>query len=306
MSKIMRISPLAATHLVPPDTPPTRLSEYALGKFLGLPSRNAVKKAIKQGEVYVDGQPGQTGTWVQAGQRLSWHPGEPASPKPYRMALRFSYCDEHVAVAWKPAGLIVRGNQFRTLENVLAHNLPISSVADALPWPQPVHRLDAATQGLVLVARSERAKVRLSQLLAERQVEKRYLALAMGLTPEAGRWTSPIGGQAAESRFERLDAVRSLRNEWLSLLTLWPHTGRTHQLRIHAAEAGHAILGDPLYSPPEATMQHKGLFLAAVGLRLPHPVQPGQQIVVAEEVPPKFGQRLRREQQMWARAKGEA
>jgi 23S rRNA pseudouridine1911/1915/1917 synthase len=292
------------THLVPPDTPSTRLSEYALGKFLGLPSRNAVKKAIKRREIFLDGQPGQTSTWVQPGQRLSWQPSEPPPPKPYHLALRLSYCDAHVAVVWKPAGLIVRGNQFRALENALVHNLPRSSAEDALPWPQPVHRLDRATQGLVLVARSERAKVRLGQLLAERHVEKRYLALVMGLAPKAGQWTSPVEGQPAESRFERLEAVCSLRNEWLSLLALWPHTGRTHQLRIHAAGAGHAILGDPLYSPPEATMQHKGLFLAAVGLRLPHPVQPVREIVVAEELPHKFRQRMRREQQMWERANG--
>lgn len=292
------------THLVPPDTLPTRLSEYALGKFLGLPSRNAVKKAIRRGEVQVDGQPGQTSTWVQPGQRVSWHPSASVPPKPYHMALRFPFCDEHVAIVWKPAGLVVRGNQFRTLENALVHNLSASSATDALPWPQPVHRLDAATRGLVMVARSERAKVRLSQLLAERQVVKRYLALVMGLAPDAGHWRSPIGGQPAASRFERLDAVRSLRNDWLSLLALWPHTGRTHQLRIHAAEAGHAILGDPLYSPPEATMQHKGLFLAAVGLRLPHPVQPDQKIVVAEALPHKFRQRLVREARMWARAHG--
>ena len=75
-----------------------------------------------------------------------------------------------------------------------------------------------------------------------------------------------IEGKASLTNFKVIRTVRSLRSQCLSLLELYPETGRTHQLRIHCSESGYPILGDKLYGPEGNTLKHKGLFLAATGL----------------------------------------
>lgn len=290
------------SHIVTSEEEGTRFSDYALGRFLALPSRNAVKKAIKRGELRLDGRLASTGTRVRTGQSVSWHPSEARVPKPYELVLHIPYQDDHLAIVYKPAGLIVRGNQFKTLENAAVYNLSSSHVTDALLWPQPVHRLDRATQGLVLVARSERAKVRLAQMLAQREIEKQYLALVVGRPPEQGHWDLSVEGKDAHTDFLRLRSTPALRSDWVSLMALWPRTGRTHQLRIHAATAGHHIVGDQLHGPSGEVLPRKGLFLAAVGLRFPHPIYPDKAVDVQVNAPPKFDRRMVREAQMHKRA----
>lgn len=291
------------SHTVPPDTPRERLSDYAPRVFQAIPSRKGMKKAIKAGGVLVDGRQGQTGDWVLPGQRIELLPSALSQPKPLELPLEIVYEDEHLAVVNKPAGLPTSGNQYRTVVNALQYNLSPSDTPDALPWPRPVHRLDALTSGLLLAAKSHAASISLSRQFAEKTVRKAYQAVVAGKPPEAGAIREPIDGQEAHTEFRTLARVRSLKVEWLALLELIPRTGRTHQLRRHLAGIGHPILGDALYTGDKPLLKGKGLFLCAVELEFTHPAagRPGHFRI---EPPDKFQSFLKRSEQRWDKLKG--
>lgn len=293
------------SHIVPPDTPQERLSDYAPRVFSAIPSRKGIKKAIKAGAVLIDGRPGNTGDWVLPGQRIELMPSALSPPKALELPLEIIYEDEHLAVVNKPAGLPTGGNQYRTLANALQHNLSPSRAEGTLPWPRPVHRLDALTSGLLLAAKSYTASISLSRQFQEKAVQKTYQAVAVGKAPEAGTIREPFDGQDAHTEFRRLRRARSLKVEWLSLLELYPRTGRTHQLRRHLAGIGCPILGDALYTPEgEPLLKGKGLFLCAVGLEFVHPAT-GQPVAFRMPAPNKFQAFMNRSQQRWEKFKEE-
>ncbi|HAP64720.1 MAG TPA: RluA family pseudouridine synthase [Cytophagales bacterium] len=250
-------------------------------------SRNAAKKAHKQQRVLVNDRPQGTGYRVHAGDTIVLKPAQGPAPKPYFMELAVPYQDDDVAVVYKPPGLPTSGNAFRTLQNVLVHALHPSPLPDALPWPRPVHRLDGPTQGLLMVARTHKALTQLGHSLADRQVHKVYHAVVHGMLTEAQECHKPIQGQSAHSSILPLATYPNTPRGPRSLVRLTPHTGRTHQLRIHLAALGHPILGDVQYQPAENTLQHKGLFLAATRLEFPHP-RTGNTVWVEVPVPKKF------------------
>ena len=290
-------------HIVPPGAPRERLSDYAYKVFQTLPSRKGMKKAIKAGALLVDGSPGQTGDWIAPGQRIELMSQAIAPPKPLELTLEILFLDSHLAVINKPAGLPTSGNRYRTVVNALQFNLSPSDVEDALPWPRPVHRLDALTSGLLLVARSHSAAIGLGNQFESKLVRKVYQAIAVGKTPEKGLLQYPIDGQEAYTEFRLLRKVRSLKTEWLSLMELYPRTGRTHQLRRHLAEAGHPILGDALYSGNGPVLKGKGLFLCATSLEFTHPAT-RKPMHFRVNPPAKFDSFLQRSGQRWQKFRG--
>jgi len=292
---------LIATHIIPVLKGEIRLSDYVREAFPDLVSRNAAKKAIKTGAIQVNGKQAETGLWVRPGMRMDWYDLLPTPPKSYDLSLEIVHEDDHLAIVYKPAGLRVSGPQYRTLLNALPPNLLPSSASDALSWPRPVHRLDRATQGLVIIAKTRRAQVAFTQMFEAREIEKHYLALVMGATPAEGILENPIEQKAARTTFKELKRARSIKNEWVTLLEASPHTGRTHQLRIHLSDAGFPILGDPLYGPEGHILKHKGLFLAAIKLAFKHPITT-KQLEITVDPPAKFLKRMEREEHMWVRA----
>ena len=170
-----------------------------------------------------------------------------------------------------------------------------------------VHRLDVGTSGLVLVARDAETHRRLVRAFSERQVEKLYLALVWGRPkPGHGEWNAPLGPDRSDRRRMRVDPEgRPSRSEYtilesgrgVSLLRLQAHTGRTHQLRVHAAHAGHPIVGDDFYGGPRhhgvrdralrAALEPSHTLLHAWRLRLPSGgSEPA--IVYEAPLPPQF------------------
>lgn len=291
------------THTVPDDTPRQRFSDYACKVFNLIPSRNGIKKAIKNGEFLVDGVPAGTGTWVHPGQVMELLETETGRVKEYRTTLEVVYEDEFLAVINKPAGMAVNGNRFKTLQNALPFNLAASHEPDALARPLPVHRLDAVTSGLVIAAKCRRSQVVLGQQFETRMVEKRYRAVVQGLLTGSGSITSLVDGREAVTEFSPVLSVPSIKNGSLTLLDLFPRTGRMHQLRRHMAESGHPIAGDSLYGVKGNVYRGKGLFLAAVELRFTHPVS-GECVNVKVHDPHKFESFLEREKRRWLRIRG--
>jgi 23S rRNA pseudouridine1911/1915/1917 synthase len=288
------------THLVPEGINGVRLSDYARTAFPSIASRKAVSKALKRGELRIDGRTAQSGDWIECGQMLEWLDLQQRPPKEYHLPLEVVFEDDYLAVINKPPGIEVSGNRFKTVENALSGSITPSTLLDALPWPRPVHRLDYSTSGLLLVAKTSAAQVFLGQQFEARTVHKRYCAVVMGHVLSAGEIDEPINGAPAQSNYAPSKTVRSLRSGFLTQVSLFPITGRTHQLRIHMTAIGHPILGDQKYGEPGNVLKGKGLFLASVELRFPHPVG-GQEMTVSMDTPPKFAALLAREEARWAK-----
>ena len=192
-------------------------------------------------------------------------------------SLELIHADPWLLALAKPSGLLCQPG----LGPELADSL-LSRAQQRWPEVRLVHRLDRDTSGLILLARDPETHRRLSAAFAERRVRKAYLARVAGVPagrggvinlPLARVATRPPrygvvpvagGGKPALTRWRLLrPGQRS------SLLLLQPHTGRSHQLRVHLAALGHPVLGDPLYGDGAAALR---LQLHAAGLRLRHPV----------------------------------
>ena len=295
------VSPFVLADVVlTPDHEGARLDAAAM-VALELPSRNRARKEIKAGRLLLDGATVETSRFVQAGQRLTLH-APPEPPPVYARAVEVAWIDPHVAVVVKPPGLVVSGNRPDTLERALPFSIPPTDAADPLPWPRPVHRLDARTSGLVLVARSLRAQVALGRALQERRISKQYRAIVAGKLLGEGVVESPVQGREARSRWVARRHVRSLHTGWMTELDLWPATGRTHQLRVHCAALGHPILGDGRYGPVKV-LRSQGLFLTAIALTLDHPIT-GEPLQIRVDPPPKFATFPAREARRWGSTHG--
>lgn len=291
------------THLVPEGIHAVRLSDYVRVAFTSIPSRKAASKALKRGELRINGASAESGNWVESGQTLEWMDLQLRAPKEYHIKLEVVFEDDFLAVINKSPGIEVSGNKFKTVENALSGSLAPSTQPDALPWPRPVHRLDYSTSGLLVVAKTASAQVFLGKAFEERRVKKRYCAIVSGKLRSPGKVDLPTNGQPAQSEYAISNIVPSLRSGHLTQVDLFPITGRTHQLRIHMAAIGHPIVGDRKYGTEGNVLKGKGLFLAAVELRFPHPAT--HEVMTASiDVPPKFDSLLHREKTRWGKFNG--
>ncbi|MFT7612132.1 MAG: 23S rRNA pseudouridine1911/1915/1917 synthase [Parvicellaceae bacterium] len=288
---------LLAEHTTPSDIEKLRIEIFCRELFeTWLPSNKSIKKAIKKGAIRVNGDVVTTAHWIKAQQVIQLYDLEENPPKFYEMNLKVIYEDEFLAVIVKPAGIIVSGNEYRTIQNVIVGKITKSNEKDALAWPRTVHRLDKGTSGLMIVAKTINSMMSLSAQFENSQVKKTYQALVMGHAPEAGEWNELLENKTASSSFKRLALVNSLKNGSISHLELKPKTGRTHQLRIHCQLAGFPILGDQLYA--EQTKKNKGLFLCSTEVEFLHPVSK-QELHFSISPPIKFQVQLERENKRW-------
>lgn len=272
-----------------------RIYDWMLGKFEALPSRKSVKKALDNGRVRVNGTVVRTGYWMQEGDVVELHEAKQSPPKPYRMKVNILFEDDYLIAIDKPAGLLVSGNQFKTAYNVLAHNAKSSSAKDALVSPLPVHRLDQATSGVLLAAKTQTARIKMGELFENRDIQKTYVALVIGQPKrENGTIEIEVDNKTASTHYKMISHVRSLKFGQLSMLELKPSTGRKHQLRKHLHHIGHSILGDPLYYSEDKRLKHKGMFLHAKELAFKHPIT-GKAILIQSEIPKKYKKRLENE-----------
>ncbi|MFK7946215.1 MAG: RluA family pseudouridine synthase [Saprospiraceae bacterium] len=281
-------------HIAKP-TEATRLSDYAIGIFETVPTRKGIKKAIKKGAIYVNGEVGQTGTWIVEGDEIVLYDLDETLPKTFELELSIVFEDDDLAVINKPGGIPVSGNYYKTVQNALPYNLEKSTAVDALKMPRPVHRLDAATCGLLLIAKTKTAHLHLSKQFENKTIQKRYQAIAIGKLSQKGRIETPIDDKPSITDFKTVKVVPSLKNEFLTFVNLYPITGRTHQLRKHLSGLNHPILGDKLYGQEGLILWKKGLFLCAVELNFTHP-KTEKLMQIKIEPPNKFKTILEREE----------
>ncbi|MEO8162711.1 MAG: RluA family pseudouridine synthase, partial [Ilumatobacteraceae bacterium] len=198
------------------------------------------------------------------------------------------FADDDVIVVNKAPGVVVHpgaGNPTRTLINGALSMFPeIATVGDPLR-PGVVHRLDAGTSGLMLLARSQTAYDALVKALSERRVSRKYEALVWGHPDVAvGVIDAPIGrdhrdptkmsvvvdGRFARTRYEvRRTFAKPMAT---ALVECELDTGRTHQIRVHLASIGHPIVGDPTYGGARSSLSSPRPLLHAAKLGFVHPV----------------------------------
>jgi len=272
---------------------PGRL-DAVVAKLLAVP-RADVQRAIAVGRVLVDGEPRAKSHRLAGGERLdvdlpaedALEAGGPAVP------IRFE--DEHLAVVAKPASLVTHptaGRRVGTLVNrLLGMGVPLAPAGGPFR-PGIVHRLDAGTSGLLVVAKTDEAYGALRDRFRRHDVDRRYVALVRGrVANDSFAVEAPLGrraarivvdpteGRHAETRFEVLE-----RTPGGTLLEASPRTGRTHQIRVHLASIGHPILGDRAYGGGGDDARRLGLerpFLHAARLAFQHPI--GSERIELEE-----------------------
>ncbi len=271
-----------------------------------------LEKLLRRGEIRVDGGRVRASTRLDAGMVVRVPPLPPADPSrdagsrspqvsaadAADLQARVLHRDDMLLVIDKPAGLAVQGGSGTTRH--------LDGLLDALRFdaderPRLVHRLDRDTSGILVLARTRKAAAAVGAAFQDRAAHKTYWALVRG-KPAApdGRWdtlmekkTGERGEQVAsgEQGKRALTDYRVLASaEGYSWLSLEPHTGRTHQLRVHCAEAGLPIVGDRRYgerAPADGALG-RGLHLHARRLEMPHP--DGGSLDVVAPVPPHMAQ----------------
>jgi 23S rRNA pseudouridine1911/1915/1917 synthase len=280
-----------------------RLDQF-LAAQLQESSRARVQQLISQNLVLVDDLTAKPSLRLRGGERIAVLAA--AEPAPLRAVaentpLDIIYEDSNLAVINKPAGMMVHAGAGAsedqrnrgTLVNALLHHFgKLSSVGGEMR-PGIVHRLDKATSGVIVVAKTDEAHRRLASQFVRRQVRKKYLALVHGwLKQDRGTISSSIsrdrvrrtrmttrtaGGREAITHYSVQRRLESPYGRF-TLLEVKIDTGRTHQIRVHLASLRHPVVGDTLYgAPPElgnkkaTTLSLPRNFLHAAALEFQHP-----------------------------------
>ena len=231
-------------------------------------SRERIKGLIAEGAVTVGKTVARSASAkVQGEERFAivLPPPEPLAAEPQDIPLDVVFEDAHLVVVNKPAGMVVHpaaGNPDGTLVNALLHHCAgqLSGI-NGVARPGIVHRIDKDTSGLLVVAKSDAAHEGLARQFADHSITRRYLAVCAGHpNPPAGTIAGRLGrsdrdrkkmavlpddtsrGKHAVTHYETLRALTHA-----SLIECRLETGRTHQVRVHCASIGHALLGDPVY-----------------------------------------------------------
>ncbi|GAB0113021.1 RluA family pseudouridine synthase [Acidisoma sp. C75] len=304
--------------IVSADEGDIRLDRWFRRHFPGL-TQGAIAKLCRTGQIRVSGRRAEANTRLQPGEAVRIPPPvlvaaeslPPKAEKPLdartikdleRMVL---YRDEWLIVLDKPPGLPTQGGP-----GITRH---LDGMLDGLRFgseerPRLVHRLDRDTSGVLLLARSPGNAAKLAAAFRTRSVRKTYWAVVLGLPvplegliDQALTRRDGLGGarsaiahpadpdaQRAITEYETLDHA-GRKFSWLGL---YPHTGRTHQLRVHCAAMGHPILGDTAYGGDiEMEVLRPQLHLHARALTLPHPA--GGTLTVAAPLPPHMEESFR-------------
>lgn len=278
------------------EASPGRL-DAVLAARLGC-TRAEAQRRIAAGAVLVDGEPRSKSFRLLGGERVQVDHRGAGNLPPEGPALELRYRDEHLAVVSKPAGIPTHPTANRrtgtVVNRLVGMGLPLAPAGGALR-PGVVHRLDAGTSGLLVVALTDQAHAALSTTFRRHAADRRYLALVRGAV-EHDRFEveAPLGRRGARIRLDATGGRRAVtgfavleRFGRATLVEASPRTGRTHQIRVHLSSVGHPILGDRRYGgggPDALALGLSRPFLHAWRIGLDHPVT-GDRIELEEPLP---------------------
>lgn len=250
-------------------------------------SRSYIKKIIDDGMVKVNGNIKKSNYRLKAGEHI-----EVSIPKPIELELKAEninldivYEDDYILVVNKPQGMVVHpahGNYSGTLVNALLNHCTNLSGINGVIRPGIVHRIDKDTSGIIVVAKTNEAHMKLSEQLKEHKINRKYVALLEGrMKIESGTIDAPLGrhpldrkkmtvvnknGKNAITHFKILELYESN-----TLIEAQLETGRTHQIRVHMAYCGHPVVGDTVYGYKKQKFKLRGQLLHAKTLGFLHP-----------------------------------
>lgn len=316
-----------------------RIDKFLMAR-LSNATRTRIQNACEAGFVLVNGKPAKSSYKIKPGDEISIVLATPPriiEVKPENIPIDIVYEDEYIVVVNKKPGMVVHpgyGNYSGTLVNALAYhigNLPKTKTKlnndQFLERPGLVHRIDKNTSGLLIIAKTELAMMRLAKDFFDRNLDRRYLALCWGdVKNESGTIRSNMGrdprdrkirtvfpedsgeGKLAITHYRVIERLR-----YVTLVECKLETGRTHQIRVHMKSIGHPLFNDPEYGgnavlKGQNTSKYRqfvqncfdllpGQALHAKTLVVTHPVT-GQELNFDSGIPEHFSELLRRWRQI--------
>ncbi len=274
-------------------------------------SRSRLQQLIRQGQVWLNGQPClDKNRPLQAGDQIEVRipPATPTTLQPERIPLDILYEDDDLLVINKPRGLVVHpapGHTSGTLVHALLAHCPHLSGINGEQRPGIVHRLDKDTTGALVIAKHDQAHQHLQAQIQAKTARRIYLGVVFGRPAQSqGTISAPIGrhpvdrqkmavlppgqGRAAVTHWQVLERLGNY-----TLMQFELETGRTHQIRVHAAHLRLPIVGDPLYTQSKTSpVKLSGQALHAWKLSFVHP-RTGQPLQVTAPLPEEFERLLR-------------
>jgi len=276
-----------------------RIDQY-LGKNLDY-SRSKIEKLIKNKDILVNNKEIKKSYTLKEGDIITINEivEEEIEVTPEKMDLNIVYEDDDVIVVNKDNGVVVHpgaGNYNHTLVNGLMYHSKLSSINGEFR-PGIVHRIDAYTTGLLMVAKNDKAHIELARQLEEKTTYRKYVALVWGvINTDTGTIDAPIGRDNSDRKkmtvtdVNAKDAVTHFkvleRYANTTLIELQLETGRTHQIRVHMNYIGYPIVNDPVYGRRKI-IDDTGQCLHAKELGFKHPVT-GKYMEFTSELPECF------------------
>lgn len=260
-----------------------RLDKYINGLFSDF-SRSFIQNLIENGQILVNNKKVKTGEKLKLGDSVSvdFVPPKPLEAKPQMIDFTIVYEDSDLLVIDKPQGLVVHPCQTTkegTLVNGLLEKVKDLSGINGVLRPGIVHRLDKNTSGLMLVAKNDFTHSALAEMIAKKEVKRKYYALLDGVVwdnegrietylardkKDRKKYAVSSDGKLAISLYKVVKRFTTATLVEFSLVT-----GRTHQIRVHSAYIGHPVIGDDVYG--KADKKLKGQLLHSHSLEFVHP-----------------------------------
>ena len=284
--------------LIDPECVGKRLDVFLVERFerepvhpSGTVSRSEIQRLIAHHQITLNGMPTKPSARLRATDYvdLQFEAPRDATPIAEALPLDIVFEDNDCIVINKASGMTVHpgaGHWTGTLANALLYRCPDLEGIGGIRRPGIVHRLDKDTSGVMIAAKTAMAHQHLVLQFKNRTVEKEYIALAWGnLKESSGVIDRPIGRHRSDrkkmSSMYRISRSRAARTEWIveerfhadaeaTLLRLRPRTGRMHQLRVHLADLGHPLVGDPVYGRKHSKLSAGNQEIQAFGRQALH------------------------------------
>lgn len=284
--------------------------DKCLAELMDSLSRSYIQRMVKEGQITVNDEPVKGSYRLKCGDKIAFFLPEAQEPdiQPENIPLDILYEDDDVIVVNKPKGMVVHpaaGHYSGTLVNALMYHCGdrLSGI-NGVMRPGIVHRIDMDTTGSVIVCKNDKAHNCIAEQLKEHSITRRYHAVCQGvLREDHGTIDKPIGrhptdrkkmavnernGKRAVTHYKVLQ-----RFEKYTYIECELETGRTHQIRVHMAIAGHPLLGDGVYGSGKCPFKLQGQVLHAKTLGFVHP-STGEYVEVDAPLPEYFVELLKK------------